>query len=428
MNKIKLFFFVFLLMAPVPGFAQCEPPGVAGAAAGAVTGEQAADVTAMVDSLESSYSEDTDTATETLMDSLDEMETSILDKLDEFWNNWQTQMKLMTKQMNASVVDSSRQFASNYDASDLTGAATNIQMTEYEAKKRYQPTDEACRFDTTAVSAAYAEGVTNAVTEGYALDFNAVGNTTDLASAGSPTGMSAGAATAVGEADLKKQRWKIYQQKFCDGQANNGAAGCAASGNNPKANMHVLPSKTVFGKETIDLSDADTRDAVTQLMFNITGYQVPELISTKALKSAAGLQQRQEDREYIAQMDAVGALAYSVVADRAPGQAAPGIFASRIARGVWNASPKPSKREIRESIVEQLWDPSYYLHLYDFPGTIKQKELYLKAYSLTLLYDMIEKQEKISNVYAIETANLLEDTDHSRGAVSASAPLTGVVP
>ncbi len=47
-------------------------------------------------------------------------------------------------------------------------------------------------------------------------------------------------------------------------------------------------------------------------------------------------------------------------------------------------------------------------NLYDNPSTIAQKELYLKAYSLVMLYDMISKQEKISNAYAIETAAILE--------------------
>ena len=87
------------------------------------------------------------------------------------------------------------------------------------------------------------------------------------------------------------------------------------------------------------------------------------------------------------------------------------------------ASPTPSLREIRQSIIEQLWDPNFYKNLDDNPTTTAQKELYLKAYGLVMLYDMIEKQEKISNAYAIETAALLERAQHARNGFTAETPL-----
>ncbi len=85
--------------------------------------------------------------------------------------------------------------------------------------------------------------------------------------------------------------------------------------------------------------------------------------------------------------------------------------------------PPPASREVRRSIIEQLWDPSYYKNLYDNPSTIAQKELYLKAYGLVMLYDMISKQEKISNAYAIETANILNGSQYGRATTTASTPL-----
>ena len=123
------------------------------------------------------------------------------------------------------------------------------------------------------------------------------------------------------------------------------------------------------------------------------------------------------------ELDAVGALVYSVVADRMPGQEALNIQKMRQRMGVMDASATPSTREIRESLIEQLWDPNYYKELYDNPGTIAQKELYLKAYSVMMLYDMIEKQEKISNVYAVETANMLNRSASGRGSASGGMPV-----
>jgi hypothetical protein len=284
-----------------------------------------------------------------------------------------------------------------------------IQKKQNEAKKQYQPNGQGCQFDTTARYMAQSAAVSKAMTTGYSVDFNKVGNN----KSGSPG--------AAGPAALQKTRWETYKTKFCDGDSNNGKAGCATG--NALANAHVLPSKTIFDKETIDMTDADVREAVNQLMFNITDYEASDPILAKSQKSASGLQQRRENREYLAQMDAVGALAYSVIAERVPGKVAAEIQELRQKMGIQQPSAHPSAREIRQSVVEQLWDPGYYKALYDGPSTISQKEIYLKAYSLVLLYNMIEKQEKISNVYAIETANMLDAFDKSRHNVSSSAPV-----
>jgi hypothetical protein len=343
---------------------------------------------------------------------LTEMDKDIIKKLDWLWENWRDSLKLMTKQFSAGMIEQSRQIAANYDAKDIITSGLDHQRFQFQGRKTYQPTSQVCQFDTTAKYLSRSKGRSNSMMKGYAKDFSKIGN----AEVGSPA--------AGGPATLQKARWDIYKDKFCDPKSNNGASGCTAA--TEMTNAHILPSKTIFAKETIDLEDPDTAEAVTQLLFNITGYEVPNLIPESSLKLQAGLEQRQEDREYIAQMDAVSALATAVVADRTPSpEEAPEIKAMRQKSGVPEAliSAKPSHREIRQAIIEQLWNPNYFKELYDNPNTISQKELYLKAYGLVMLYDMIEKQEKISTVYAIETANMLEQDDHSRSGASGSAPM-----
>jgi hypothetical protein len=401
---------VLLLMFPAKAFAQCESPGDAATEAGKVTVSQAAAVEAMTKALKEAYEADVNTAKEDLLASLETMDKTIIGKLDWWWEQLYPALQEMAKQLNAGFIDQSRQRESNEDASNVSVATRQEQRMELEAKKLYQPTNQACQFDTTARYLGRSANVSKAVTTGYTLDFNKIGNgDKDSPAAGGPE-------------TLQKARWEVYQSKFCDSKSNNGAAGCSTSA--AMANMDVLPSKTIFAKETIDMTDADTRDAVSQLLFNITGYETPDLIPEKALKSSIGLQQRQENREYIAQMDAGSGLAAAVVADRVPGAEATEIQAIRRKMGlsVTYASPTPSNREIRQAIIEQLWDPNYYLELFDSPATLTQKELYLKAYSLVMLYDIIAKQERISTVYAIETANMLDQQDHSRHGAPSSAP------
>jgi hypothetical protein len=389
-------------------FAQCEAPIEPWIAAAAFEAAQTAAVIAMTAAIEASYLVDITAAQAVGGLAITAMDVAIRNKLDWLWTQWEKAMKDQTKQLHSSAIDQTRQFAINYDTSDLNEAARTIQRAELEAKKEYRATNQACQFDTTARYLGRTLETSKAVTTGYALDLNRWGNA------------EVGTDASGGQLTMSQSRFAVYRNKFCDPNSNSGNAPCTAA--NPDANKHILPSKTIFSQETIDLTDATTRDAVTQLMLNVTGYRIPELSSIGALDGGIGKEQRQKNRRYLAQMDVVGALAYSLVGDRAPGQPAPEIQQMRVKVGVSNASATPSAREVRQAVVEQLWDPNYFKELGDSPNTLTQKELYLKAYNLVMMNQLVEKQERISNIYAMETANILDKNDHSRGTASRSAP------
>ncbi len=318
----------------------------------------------------------------------------------------------MTKQLHGGNIDQTRQRGSDIDSTNVLATTRMQTRQEMVAKKTFQPTNQACQFDTFSGYLGRSMSVSRAMSTGYALDFNKIGQGDKNSPAGGGPQM------------LQKARWETYKEKFCDPDANGGVAGCDTAG--PMAGADVMPSRTIFAKDTLEVDSEDTREAINQLMFNITGYETPQIIPQSALKSTTGVAQRQQNREYLAQMDAVGGLVYGVVAERTPGKAAPEIEAMRKKMGVVDASPTPSKREIRQAIIEQLWDPNYYIELNDSASTLTQKELYLKAYSLVMMYDLIAKQERVSTAYAIETANMLEKTTGKssiRGASGKSAPL-----
>ncbi|MFH1158404.1 MAG: hypothetical protein V1721_05915 [Pseudomonadota bacterium] len=397
---------VLFLLFPSGAFAQCEDVGAPNASADTVDANQFAQINAMLAALQAVYTAEMAAAQVALFIEMD----ALLQPQDWFWERWFHGWQDMTKQLSSSELDETRQLGSALDANNATNAALMVQMEQANAKKRYQPTDQACVFDTTARYMSQSSALRDAVSTGYSLDFSMIGNN------------QVGFPAQYGAASLHNVRWNVYQTLFCDMTSNNGFAGCPAA--TPATNAHILPSMTLFARETIDMTDPNTQAAVTELIYNITGYAAPDPIMVSALSSITGLQQRQTNREYITQMDAVGALVYSVVADRVPGRTVPGVageapeirdMRTKMGIGLADSSLTPSVRETRQAIVEQLWDPGYYKELYDSPSTITQKEVYLKAYSLVMLYDIIAKQEKISNVYAIETANMLEKIDHVRG-------------
>lgn len=385
--------------------AQCEPPGTAATAASASASAQTAAVTALTATFVTPGTGSIDlavgTANATITNAMNLGWTMMLARLDKFWKDWFSYMQASIKQEHSSIIDQTRQMASNYDTSSVNEAAKRMQSAQYEARKAYQVTDEGCRFDTTATyqgsAMARAKGLATAVTQ----DIRKMG------------GNKAGTPAANGRGGFLGSRVAKYVAKFCDPDQNAGNAGCAAAGSMPDA--HILPSRTIFGKETIDFSDADTADAVNELVLNITGYEVPDPMPLRAMSTPAGQEQIQINREYQARMDVATSLVMSPVGERTPGAPAPEIKALRVRQGVADASANPSEREIRQRVIEELWDPKFYINLGGSPTTIAQKEVFLDAYNLMLVYKMVEKMEKISTAYAIQAANTLEKYDRSRG-------------
>src|SRR5262249_234327 len=162
---------------------------------------------------------------------------------------WFKALQGMTKQIDAGYNDESRQLSSIEDASNTSNFGRTMQDAEADAKKLYEINVQGCRFDTIARYFDFSDQLTHSLTTGYSLDSSKVGSNDKRTPAG--TGPNA----------LDSARWDAYQNEFCDGNSNAGHPGCAA-GSNPRADAHVLPSQTIFGKETIDMADATTRDAV----------------------------------------------------------------------------------------------------------------------------------------------------------------------
>lgn len=398
-----------------PAFAQCEPPATAAAAA-AVQAAQGAAVLALsangstpVGTVNAAVDLSTASARAAVISTMN-LEWGLMKAyMNSMWSEWNDSMRKQTAQLHAGQIDQTRQMSSNYDSSQLGEVTRDVQQTEFQAKKEYVPTDEGCRFDTIGKRMTTSSTLSQKMSQGFAADFSKLANNRS----GSPA--------EQGQATMTRARYDNYAAKFCDGNSNGGSASCAPG--LPMANAHILPGKTLFGRETIDMDNADTADAINQLLFNITDYTVPDPMKLDVVKSAAGQEARRVNRENMAQMDAIGALAWSLVGERTKGPAAPDVQLMRQANGATGASANPSEKEIRTAVVEQLWNPKFYVQLSNGSATTGQKELYLKAYSLGLLYKIVEKTEKIANAYAIETSNLLQKYDTSRDSISPSAPV-----
>lgn len=336
---------------------------------------------------------------------IEAFELALLNRLREFWNDWFDALRDQTAQLSGSMSDGTRHLNSLFDSSDETETARKLQETEHTAKKQYQATNQGCRFDTVGKALGSTMRTGKAVAQGMGKNLNVVANNN-----------TSNVPSTRGQAGLLETRWNVYVQNFCDTTSNGGYPGCTTAGAAPNAD--VLPSRTIFGKETIDLTDVPTQRAVQALVYNITGHEIPDPMLPDVLRTPAGREQRARNREHLAQMDAASALVTSLIGERTPLTEGPGggpaarteVQALRMKLGVTDASEYPSERELRQVVVEQLWDPNYWVELGDSPSTTTQKEVYLQAYNLLMLYKIIEKTEKIANAYAVQTANMLERT------------------
>jgi hypothetical protein len=338
----------------------------------------------------------------TLITELTLMQTTILNKLAWFWNRWLEAWQQMTQQLSGSTSEGSRKLGALFDSDDLGENSREVEETELKAKKQYQTTDQTCRFDTTARGMNSAMRTGKFVSQGIAQDasINANNQTGTPGASGPPTFANA--------------RFQEYIANFCDPADNDNSSGCSAP-----ATPGALPGgdvnagRTLFSRETIDMAAAGAlgtanRLSMQHLTYNLTGFEVPAPFKREVLLNPQGREQRMQNREYLAQMDAVTSLVTSLFGERTPGQSAPQIQQLRQKLGVTDASATPSERELRQSVIEQLWDPNYYVELNDSPGATQQKEVYLQAYNVMMLFKIIEKTEKISTVFAIQTANMLE--------------------
>lgn len=383
-----------LAMAPQVARAQCELPAQPEAAAAATTAAQSAAVTAMTTAIIAAVEATTSIARAAIVAGMEVGWIALRDRLNEYWLDQQEALKGQAAQENAGQLDQTRQLGSVTDAQTVNDAAKRIERVEYDARRQLVSTDEGCRFDTTGPYLGRAMGVTRSIAAGGANNIATLLNN------------KLGTSAARGRAADNAARIVRARTLFCDPNNNGGDAGCLGKPSE-FSDAHVLPSRTILGHDTYDLSDARMVPALNDLTRNIIGYETPNPVPEDYLETAAGKQERMNKREVDAQIDAAGGLIWGVAAERMPAGAAPEIEALRMRLG-GQPSDKPSEYEIRKSVVEQLWTPTYYAGLQDVDSTTQQKQIYLRAYSVMQLYKLIEKMEKISTVYAIQTSNLVE--------------------
>jgi len=331
-------------------------------------------------------------------------------------------LKPLTAQLVSSKLLANVQNAKAQDSKNMQRYELKRQDKHYESIQEYKPSPQDYKFDSKGIYLKIGDKSRRTMSTILSKLFSDIGNNAE------------GYNTNKGRSSLLAKRWITYQ-KFCDPTSNRGNLGCenTEADNVNKLNLHIMPSKTIFTNYTMDFENEEyLMEGLKELAFNITGFTNNTSIITDALGGVSGSEKLLNSRTYLAQMDAVNSMIYSIIAERFPtpeDENAPDenpVKQVRDALGMTEPSNRPSFYESRQSFIEELRSPEYYLDLIDQPNTIDRKEIYLRAYGLVLLNEMIDKQEKVSNAYAIETANMLqEDSILTEQAISSSSISSG---
>lgn len=415
-----------LAVNPMPAQAQCEVPGVTVGLANTIgqglkatleLNYRCVQPTGAPGILCIAWNTSTQIAMGSANAALKVFETALYNRLRQFWDDYLEALQDMTGQLNTSLVDGSRGLSGLFDTGGMTANQRELQQVESYAKRQYMPTDEGCRFDTAGAKLGTTTRLSRTVSR--ALGKQMVDNTTN----------DSGSIAAKGPASFQAVRWDNYYNLFCDKNMNGGRAACPGSaadgrgGNSQElVNAHIIPAKTIFGKDTIPTNDttgitgtptvttmgAGWKAATDEIVYNLTGYEPPQPIPSDTLQAPGAKDRRMESRAYATQMDAVSALVNGVVAERMPGEDSPEVQQLRQSNGITDANARPSDHEIRQSVLEQLWNPNYYVNLSDSSSATARKEVYLKAYNLMLLYKLIDKTERMANAFVVETANMID--------------------
>jgi|GEM_PF-1178533 len=413
-NQICILFGLMVLSLPVNSYAQClfatdnMTKTTQSTAISAKISTGAAALSALVTSLSASTSEAIELA-------LIKYEYAFIDRIKFLATQViEDGLKPLAVQIGTSKLGGNLQAAKFEDAAAAQENTMQKQLGQYRSTMNYKPSPQDYRFDSKARFLRLGEKVGITSSSSFAQVFAKIGSN------------RTGGDSELAGISLENKRWLEYQ-KFCDPLSNGGNSGCEKESADDKSNLHIMPSKSIFAKDTIDfVNEPHMLEALKELSFNITGYDVSPSMSKGTVTSVAGVEGLLRNRTYVARMDAVSSMLYSIMADRFPiskeeVSGSNPVQDTRTALGAAFPSATPSFYETHKSFIEELWTPGYYMDLLDNSYTIERKEIYLQAYGLMMLSKIIEKQEKISNAYAIETAAML-----SKDAVMLSKGVSGL--
>ena len=362
--------------------------------------------------------------------------------LGERANEWEDAMKAETAQEAAAIQDQTHNLLAAQSAQLHNDDALNLQKQEVNDTNETEYAAESCVFDTTiphySVVSNDVEEYTNSMTTWYTDQLTTVSKEvspeylaviyknepeklTEIAAKNSGLIKSAAAQSTdeelmaeadklLGASPLERNRidYDRYLNVFCNALENGGIAPCTENGSRVDDDIEI--SRTLFGKDTLDVEGMEDLLVLAAAVDNLTGRPRLSSVPRSALNGTPGRQQLLEKRASAAHLNASVGLIWNLISERLPASKEnKQIGELRVASGVPESdiSDRPSKYEFRQSYIEHVNSPPYIFKLKGNKDVMAQHDLHLKALRLMMMDELNARMERLSTMFAIQLSNQL---------------------
>lgn len=331
--------------------------------------------------------------TEQIISKFEIVASNFVDWFDTFWYyNLRPAMQGMTEQLNTADTDQARAWGGFADSVDLNRTHREQFIDQAQTHREQRPSEDVC------VAGTVAGGMARAAA--FQRGYNAAAPVEALPRGANNTGTAA----ASGTASDQKERWDNYTTRYCAKEYNAGAAGCAADA--PFVGQDLDVTGQVFMKDTIDVTDADVKKSVDDLISNLSEPFVLDLVSKRSIDSAEGREVMLEREAYKAKRQVVYDALYLSVSRRVPGSDM-GAFVKEIrqAAGIDAAliSPNPSHNEIMQAMMAERYRTGKYgIGQIDEPENNEREQVVQEAFQAMNWSDYLDLLDRYSLVLAAQ--------------------------
>lgn len=343
---------------------------------------------------------------------IQEVTESLMDAVQAIWNlNLAPSMKDMGSQLTVMTAEQSRAISSFVDAASLIRVREKFREQRIKDHLGKRPGESVC------VAGTVTGGLTRAAS--FRRAYNAAAPAEQAGRAGNKIGTPG----ATGQAAAIKADFQNYLDRYCSADSNNGASGCSTDGSFVGQDIDV--GGVIFSKDTIDLTNSDTKKTVDDMIQRIAEPFVKDPVAAGAVDSATGQQGLLAGEAYKTKRQLVYDSLYHIVSRRIPGSNM-GDFVRplREEAGIdpTQISPNPSHNEIMQAMTsERFRSGKYAQKQIDEPENNKRELVVQQAFQLMQMSDQLDLMDRYSLLLAAQVGEEIRQGRQS-GNADAGAP------
>lgn len=410
------------------GVFSCGPPGQALSITATLYATLRAQLTLAANQLEGKFSKGVDQVTQAFLERINQTELKLIDWWDAlWWYNWRPALQDLTAQMSTSLVDQSQTYQIAMDGKQTDEANKQIIDNEIEDAKESRANDNGCPTATASSGFGRSTQIGKSMRGAWQNRSQTVGAN----KVGSPG--------SSGKAAYNKYRNDVYQNMFCDPDANGGQNVCATGVNPEFYNADTQINKFVFNKLTIPQTQSkpEFQAAVEIGIENLMGTPAADPIKKDVLETPPGQEKFLDRRSFIARHTAISSIPYMIAGARMPGSRIGKWVAELREEGGADADPtqpdaelpetpfkhdpplitdeisgNPSYREIMHAItVDRFNSGKYAMNNIEDKNAIEMEKLTLQAFYLIQLRDYYELLERTALTLAVQISLLADNAE-----------------